>query len=165
MKMKIIKAVILMCLAAILAFVGIGDKNKHILDGPGMVRELKWTSFTISHSSEISNEIFSFTIYNDWDNPSVIGDCRDGEGNEYNIDEPIPISYETIEAIRAMEPEYLSQANNEPFIFEGEEVFMLDGSSVNASIVINGVENKKSASSDFALKIYKLLLPYFKKYK
>ena len=163
--MKIIKAVIVMCLAAILSFFGFGCKNKHILDGPGMVRELKWTSFTISHSSEISNEIFSFTIYNDWDSPGVIGDCRDWEGNEYNINEPIPISYETIEAIRAMEPEHLSEANDEPFIFEGEEVLILDGSSTNAIIVIDGVEYKKSASSDFALKIYKLLLPYFVKHK
>lgn len=50
-----------MCLSAILAFFGIGNKNDHILDGPDMARPV-WSEFTISRCSETYDPIYTYTV-------------------------------------------------------------------------------------------------------
>lgn len=53
--------VILMCLATLLSLFGC-NKDKYILDGPGMERVLGWKSFTISRCTEMYDPIYSYTV-------------------------------------------------------------------------------------------------------
>lgn len=57
-------AVMGMCLAALLSLLGC-NKNKFILDGPGMERVVGWKSFTISRCSERYEPIYSYTVVYD----------------------------------------------------------------------------------------------------
>ena len=53
--------VMALCMAWLLALLGCGKEKPHMLDGPGMEREV-WSEFTISRCSAMYEPIYSYTV-------------------------------------------------------------------------------------------------------
>ena len=154
--------VILMCLSFLSALFGCKKKQQYILDGPGMVNVPKWASFTVSRSDSYAQHNFWFTVTDDGANPTVTGECRDQDGNIYENEEGIPISFDTVADLRFMKLDELPTYVESPPPFP--DVTILDESSVSLSLVYTEKwTEKKSGADDLSLQIYKLLLPYFTK--
>ena len=170
-------AVFIMCLSAIFSLFGCRDK--HILDGPGMENVPKWKKLEISRSDSYCQNNFWFVLQETDFSASVIGECRDEEGELYELEEAVILSYEDYGWLRNLELDTL------PDVFIASEVFEADGvlgreaeEFVDAPTVLDapsisllltysdGVTVEKGGDVDrISLQMYEKLLPYFKNSK
>ena len=119
-----------------------------------------WTAFTISRSDSSMQSNFWFTVTDDGDQPLVIGECCDEEGNFYEEEIGIVLSAEDIWQLRWMNLQMLDA----PIEFPEDLEPILDDRKITLSLVLPGGETvEKNASGDLSMEIYQLLLPYFKK--
>ena len=129
-----------------------------MLDGPGMEYVPRWTEFTLSRSDSYAQYNFSFTVTEGDTEAFVSGVCRDEDGNEYDVETGIVITWDTLWTLRRMNLEQLQE--EEPWPEDLEQP--LDMENVKLTIVLSdGTVEKKNVSSSLSLEIYKLLLPYF----
>jgi len=139
-----------------------GKNDPFILDGPGMVYEPKWESFSISQTSDYSNDLFWFTVTDHYQTPTVIGECRDQTGTVYEAEEGIPLTFQTIADLRDLQIEDLNDVVPSPEGFDEEEPEILDGNVITLTFVAeNGFEYEKVIDYETAMKIHSILLPYF----
>ncbi len=130
-----------------------------MLDGPGMEYVPPWIEFTLSRSDTYAQYNFWFTVTEADPDTLVSGACRDEEGTLYEEETGLPISAETVWALRWMDLEQLPDEEEWPDDLERP----LDDSSIGLSVTLpGGTVVKKNASSELSMKIYKLLLPYLK---
>ena len=119
-----------------------------------------WTAFTISRSDSFMQYNFWFTVTDDGDQPLVIGECCDEEGNFYEEEIGIVLSAEDLWKLRWMDLQTL----DEPIEFPEDLEPILDDRKIMLSLVLpSGETVEKNASGDLSMEIYQLLLPYFKK--
>ena len=164
MVMKYIKRwmVIIVCISALLSLFGCQNiKNKYILDGPGMVNIPKWKSFSISQSHSYANYNFEFTVMqDDFEDYYVTGTCMDDEGNLYEEESGKPITYETVNQLRALKLDELADVKNDHEEQE-DDLLLLDGTTVTLVLTYpGGIKEEKIASEDLAFQIYNYLSPY-----
>ena len=133
-----------------------GCGKKHVLDGPGMERQV-WREFTISQISDVYEQNFSYTVKLDENS---------GEGylytEVYNYEEGYPeeisirMEQKTVSALMNMD--MLSFPNEIPY--ESEES-ILDGTFLSFSVTDqNGTVFKKILSSEQETEILALIRPY-----
>ena len=119
-----------------------------------------WTAFTISRSDSSMQYNFWFTVTDDGDQPLVIGECCDEEGNFYEEEIGTVLSAEDLWKLRWMDLQML----DEPIEFPEDMEPTLDDRKITLSLVLpSGETVEKNASGDLSMEIYQLLLPYFKK--
>jgi hypothetical protein len=119
-----------------------------------------WTAFTISRSDSSMQYNFWFTVTDDGDQPLVIGECCDEEGNFYEEEIGIVLSAEDLWKLRWMDLQTL----DEPIEFPEDLEPILDDRKIMLSLVLpSGETVEKNASGDLSMEIYQLLLPYFEK--
>ena len=143
-------------------------KNKHILDGPGMVNPFTWNKFCVSRTDSYAQHNFSITVVNDYSKCILTGTLRDDDGTIYEEEDGIVIKGSDAKKIRTWDPESLPDVENKIYndeikdVLEGCEI--LDASYVSIVVqYIDGTEQKKVDADDFSLKFYKAVLPYFQK--
>ena len=151
-------AVCFMCIAWLLSLFGCGKEKPHMLDGPDMEYKPQWTEFTLSRSDSYAQYNFSFTVTEGDTDPLVIGVCRDQDGNEYDVENGIVLTGDTLWALRRLNLEQLPEEEPWP-----EDLEMpLDRENITLTVVLSdGTVVKKNASSTLSMEIYQLLLPYF----
>ena len=143
-------------LLALFSFSLFGCGKKHVLDGPGMERQV-WREFTIAQSSDVYEQNFSYTVKIDENS---------GEGylytEVYNYEEGYPeeksilLKQKTVNAL--MNLDILSFPNEIPY--ESEES-ILDGTFLSFSVTDqNGTVFKKILSSEQETEILALIMPY-----
>ena len=157
--MRVMKLVIvLLCCSFALSLLGCG--KRHISDGPDMEYKPAWIEFTISRSDSSTQYNFWFTVTDDGDQPLVIGECCDEEGNFYEEELGIVLSAEDLWQLRWMDLQIL----DEPIDFPEDMETIHADSRITLSLVLpSGETVEKNASGDLSMEIYQLLLPYFKK--
>lgn len=133
-----------------------GCGKKHILDGPGMERQV-WREFTISQISDVYEQNFSYTVKIDENS---------GEGylytEVYNYEEGYPeetsIRLEQKTGSALMNMDMLSFPDE--ISYESEES-ILDGTFLSFSVTDqNGTVFKKILSSEQETEILALIRPY-----
>ena len=157
--MRVMKLVVVLfcCSIALSLF---GCSKRHISDGPDMEYKPAWTEFTISRSDSSAQYNFWFTVTDDGDQPLVIGECCDEEGNFYEEELGIVLSAEDLWQLRWMDLQIL----DEPIDFPEDMETIHADSRITLSLVLpSGETVEKNASGDLSMEIYQLLLPYFKK--
>ena len=150
--------IMLLCCSIALSL--FGCSKRHISDGPGMEYAPSWTAFTISRSDSSMQYNFWFTVTDDGDQPLVIGECCDEEGNFYEEEIGTVLSAEDLWKLRWMNLQMLDA----PIEFSEDLEPILDDRKITLSLVLpSGETVEKNASGDLSMEIYQLLLPYFKK--
>ena len=140
---------------------GTKEDNSFMLDSSGMEYVPPWTEFTLSRSDSNAQYIFWFTVKDTDSEVLVTGECRNKDGGFYEEENGIPISAETIWALRWMDLERLSNVDESEILPDGMDE-LLDGSDIRLYITLDdGTVVKKNASDELSMEIYKLLLPYF----
>ena len=152
------RIIALICCIIVLSLPGCG--KRHISDGPGMEYTPSWTAFTISRSDSSVQYNFWFTVTDDGDQPLVIGECCDEEGNFYEEEIGIVLSAEDLWQLRWMNLQMLDA----PIEFPEDLEPILDDRKITLSLVLpTGETVEKNVSEELSMEIYQLLLPYFKK--
>ena len=163
--MKMIKclALLIFCYCAVFAFCGC---KHHMDDGPGMEYMPGWSEFEVSRTDSFAQYNFYFRVI-DGEHPSMIGECVSENGENYSEENGIELSDETIWELYRLNLEQLETFSPEEYaeIFGDEEAqILLDDSGISLSITLpDGTVEEKNISSDLSLRIYEILLPYFKK--
>ncbi len=130
----------------------------HMVDGPGMVNEPKWVSFTISRSDSYAQNNFSFTVADDGMKAFVTGTCRDDEGTTYEMEDGIAISAHSLRSLREMGLEDLAEVTVD--VNQGD-LMILDGSVVTLTLQYAvGPEERKRASKTLSMEMFRILSPY-----
>ena len=149
--------VLLLCCSIALSLLGCG--KRHMSDGPDMEYKPAWTEFTISRSDSSAQNNFRFTVSDDGEQPLVIGECYDEEGNFYEEEIGIELSAEDLWQLRWMNLQIL----DEPSGFPEDVEPRLGESRITLSLMLPSGENvEKNISADLSMEIYELLLPYLK---
>ena len=158
--MRMLKPVVVLLCCSLALFLFGCERDKLILDGPGMVYEQPWTAFTISRSGSSTRYNFRFTVSDDGDQSLVTGECYDEEGNFYTEEIGIVLSAEDVWKLRWMDLQTLDPPQEIPDDLEP----ILDDNKITLFLVRpNGETVEKRASGDLSMEIYQLLLPYFEK--
>jgi len=152
------------CLAAIALAVScvmslFGCSDKHIVDGPGMVNDQPWKSFTLSRTDSNSRYHFFFTVEQGDFAYLLRGECRDEKGNEYTLEEGVELSGEDLRFLREL---WLGDLPDAPAEENNDEPIPLDAPQINLVLTFrDGVQRKKSLDGETSIRIYQRFLPYF----
>lgn len=161
--MKIKRLVVLiLCGAFLAALFGCGNKDRHILDGPGMERNTAWDAFTVSRTDSNSLYIFWFTVEQTETAYMLTGECRDEDGCAYTVTEGMELSAED-----AIYVQNLCVADRQDILpddgFGGEELILMDAPDFSLILhCTDGSDCKKAITSDETIEMYNRFLPYFK---
>lgn len=153
--MKCRRLAVLTLLALFLASL-FGCGKKHILDGPGMERQV-WREFTISQSSDVYEQNFSYTVKLD-ENSGEGYLCTEVYDYEKGYPEETSIRLEQKTVNALLNLNMLSFPDEIPY--ESEES-ILDGTFLSFSVTDrNGNVFKKILSSEQETEILALIRPY-----
>ena len=145
----------------IFSLFGCFQKDKYILDGPGMEREYEWISFTLSRSSSYANYNFAFSVNIKEKKAFVDGYCRDDNGEEYIDEEGIELSKQTLKELRGLKLEYLDDVSKESDDTD-DGLIILDADITTLTLTLDINETvEKRISDDLTMQIHQLLSPYF----
>ena len=134
----------------------LGLEEPFMLDGPSMEYSPEWISFSLSGNDSSTLYCFWFTV--DEDKMTVIGECQDRQGHTYTETNGIAVSEETIDKLHQLDLERLQ--DEEPWPDDLEKP--LDEGKITLTLTLSDEDVvKKNASSNLAMEIYNLLLPYF----
>ena len=136
-----------------------GCSHKYILDGPGMVNDQPWKSFTLSRTDSNSRYHFYFTVEEGDFAYLLRGECRDEKGNEYTLDEGVELSADDLKFLRQLRLDDLPDtADNE----KNDEPILLDAPEMELVLTFrDGAKRKKSLDGETSIRIYQRFLPYF----
>ena len=149
--------------AATCIFSFFGCRNKHILDGPGMVNDLSWKAFTIYRGDSYAQHNFSFTVERTEKGYLLTGVCRGAYGDEYDVGEGVLLSAKDIQYLRTLNlgdlPDAVPASPDEL-----EEIIILDATTITLHVTYpDGTVQEKAMREDFSIELYKRFLPYFEK--
>lgn len=155
-----------MCLGFLAALFGC-NKDKYILDGPGMINPNVFDKITVSrygYSEAQQNFNLKLTVTDDgW---FINGDVCIVSG-VYEPEDAIPIPADMHNTIMSLKPHLLPDVNPTE-LNTGEESIIPDGCEVldqgNVEIEIIYADGKKVQKSDknaFSLRLYDIVLPLF----
>ncbi len=135
-----------------------GEEDPFMLDGPDMEYQPPWTAFSLTQCHSTAQYNFSFTLIDGEVDALLTGECRDGEGNVYEEASGIPVSFETLQALRLLYLEDLPDAEDRTEDLECP----LDANRTELRLILSdGSIAEKNASTELSIEIYQLLLPYF----
>ena len=142
-----------------------GCRNKHILDGPGMVNDLSWKSFTISRCDSYAQHNFSFTVERTEKGYLLTGACRGEYGDEYDVEEGMLLPAKEIQYLRTLNlgdlPDAVPASQDDL-----DDLIILDAPTIKLHVIYpDGTVQEKAMQEDFSIELYKRFLPYFEKYK
>ena len=136
-----------------------GCGKKHVLDGPGMVNDRPWKSFTLSRTDSESQYNFWFTVEQGDFAFLLTGECRGENGEMYAIEDGVELSTEDLQYLRNLHLEEL------PDVIENEtidELIILDAPDTSLMLTyMDGNEQEKALSGEESITLYKRFLPYF----
>ena len=136
-----------------------GCGKKHVLDGPGMVNDQPWKSFTISRTDSESQYNFWFTVEQGDFGFLLTGECQGEDGDRYCLEEGVDLSTEDLQYLRNLRLHELS--DDIPTIVD-DDLMILDAPEVSLVLTfIDGNSQKKVLSSDLSIQMYNRFLPYF----
>lgn len=149
------------CIFSLFGCRGKRIRDRHILDGPGMINDLNWKAFTLSRSDSYAQYNFSITVESGDFGHTLTGECRDEEGNEYSIEDGVELSGADIQYLRSLNlgnlPDVLPSSENEE-----DDLILLDGSTVTLLVTyLDGTVQEKGMGSDVSIQLYQRFLPYF----
>ena len=139
-----------------------GEEKPTMLDGPSMEYQSPWTAFALSRSDSNTRYCFWFEVTETDEGAVVTGSCQDEDGRDYEAETGIPISAEDLRELRWMDFDQLPDEEPWP-----EDLEMpLDMERIQMTLTLSdGTVEKKDASSNLSIEIYKLLLPYLKNHQ
>lgn len=136
-----------------------GCGKKHVLDGPGMVNDQPWKSFTLSRTDSESQYNFWFTVEQGDFAFLLTGECRGENGEMYAIENGVELSTKDLQYLRDLHLHELSD------VIEGEnteDLLILDAPMISLMLTfMDGNTQEKNLSAETSFEIYKRLLPYF----
>lgn len=151
-------AVMVMLLAWLCALFGC-NKDKYILDGPGMERQL-FQEFTISQNSDVYEDNFAYTVTKEADTYYLSYEYFDYE-NKVPDERKIPLKNKTVNELLTLN--LLSLPDVQPVDDSSEEEMILDGTWAKLTVVDKaGNRHEKSVSAATVDEIRSLLAPYVK---
>lgn len=137
-----------------------GCEKNHILDGPGMVNDRPWKSFTLSRTDSYSQYNFWFTVEEREFGLWLTGECRDEEGNEYAIEEGVQLSAKDHQYLLEL---WLGDLRDVVPDEDDGDLFILDAPEVRLVLTWrDGTEQEKALPQDISIQMYEHFLPYFK---
>lgn len=138
-----------------------GCRKKHIQDGPGMVNDLNWKSFSLSRSDSTAEYNFYFEVAGSDEGYLLTGECR-SEGEMYCMEEGVRISAADLRYLRSLDLGNLPEITPHPS--ELEDVIILDAPTVTLQVTYpDGTTEEKAMGNDFSVELYQRFLPYFEK--
>ena len=133
----------------------LGCAKPQILDGPGMVNDRPWREFTLSRADSYAQYNFWFTVQDAKSEYLLTGECRDEDGNEYIMENGVPLSEEDAQYLRDLWLAELSDAV--------EDEILLDAPQVSLVLTWNdGTQTEKALPGKTSIELYHRFLPYFK---
>ena len=146
-------------LLALFSFSLFGCGKKHVLDGPGMVNDQPWKAFTLSRSDSESQYNFWFTVEQSDFSFLLTGECRDENGEIYNIENGVELSTKDLQYLRDLHLHDLSDVIEDDAV---DDLMILDAPMISLLLTFrDGTTQEKHLSEDTSLDIYQRLLPYF----
>ena len=155
-----------MCLGFLAALFGC-NKDKYILDGPGMENTDVFDKITVSRSGYSEAQLnFNLELTVTDDGWFINGDvCR--VSGVYEPEDAIPIPVNMQSAIMSLQPNLLpdvapteTTTDEDSIILDGTEV--LDQGNVEIEILYtDGRRVEKVDEDDFSIKLYNIVLPLF----
>ena len=155
-------AVIAVCISMLLSLFGCGKLKPFILDGPDMERTL-WSEFTISQTSDVYEENFSYTVKYD----KISGEAYfytevPHETKGYPIEKSIQLKSKDLQAL--ININIMSFANVQAV--ESDDELILDGTFLKFWVTdSNGEKFNKSVPYEDEKEILKIIKPYADKLK
>lgn len=159
MNVKLKRLVVMVMLLAWLCALFGCNKDKYILDGPGMVNSHAWDSFCVSRSGDsYAQHNFDICVKYADDGYVVTATLINSEGEESVV---LPKS--ACQQIDALDPAGLPDAVQSVPDESGEELPMpLDFPEVEIEVgYADGRLLRKVDQDDFSLKVYEIVAPYF----
>ena len=139
-----------------------GCRDRHILDGPGMVNDQPWRGFTLTRTDSFSQYNFWFTVQQGDFAFLLTGQCRDAEGELYTEEEGIELSAEDLQYLRELWLGDLPDATSDT---GDDAAFPLDAPEVNLVLTwMDGSEQEKVLPQEISIEIYERFLHYFINY-
>lgn len=146
-------------LLALFSFSLFGCGKKHVLDGPGMVNDQPWKAFTLSRSDSESQYNFWFTVEQGDFAFLLTGECRDENGEIYNIENGVELSTKDLQYLRDLHLHDLSDVIADDSV---DDLMILDAPMISLVLTLrDGTTQEKHLSEDTSIDIYHRLLPYF----
>lgn len=142
---------------------GCDGKNRHLMDGPGMVREEHWTHLDFSQTSDVYEDNFSYTvILDETSHRYALHYAYFDYTNQTPEERTVTLSDDTQTALLAMDllglPDAIPATNAQE-----DEPLMLDGSTVSLTLTSNlGGVYYKAPSPQQVQQLRELLEPYVK---
>ena len=147
---------VILFLVVCICIVKFMDKDKYILDGPGMYYEPKWIELTVSGRGSLAEDNFSFTVTDNNEEAFVDGECVG-----YSDYDGIKLSSETVWALRRLNLEKLENVKKQD-MQNDDDIIILDEGSRSLFITLpSGEVVEKVVSYELVREIYDMLLPYF----
>lgn len=161
MKLKRL-AVMVMLLAWLCALFGC-NKDKYILDGPGMVNDHPWQSFTVSRSDSYAQHNFWFTVEYRGTSHILTGECRTEDGDQISIEDGVTLSKEDdkylvnlwLASLPDVEPDK-GDIDDEPIPLDSPDYYL-------TLTMMDDTTTEKAVTGDLTLELYERFLPYFEK--
>ena len=147
-----------LCLLNLFALFGCGKGKPFILDGPDMERTL-WREFTISQTSDVYEENFSYTVkYDETEDKGYLYMEVPHETKGYPIEKSIQLKSQDVNALINMN---ILSFTDTPIESSNIEAEILDGTFLEFSVTdINGNQSEKILSKDKEVEILSILKPY-----
>jgi hypothetical protein len=151
----------MMCITAIRSFL----KKSFMVDGPGMENTHCWDSFCVARSDSYAQHNFHITVQCHERGCVVRGILRDHDGTEYNDERDIVLPEEACRKIYALQPHNLCDLkHNLPEQTDEEDCIALDMPEVHIEVgYSDGTQQEKRDEDQFSIKVYEIVLPYFRK--
>ncbi len=147
-----------MCVLSMLSLFGC---KSHYVDGPGMERGV-WSEFTISQSSDVYEQNFSYTVkFDESLSEAYLYTEVPHEEKGYPVEKSIPLKQDTVSALFQLDIMSFPDAVSSEL-----ETEILDGTFLRFSVTDqNGKVSEKIISSEAQEEILVLIAPYANKLK
>lgn len=154
-------AVFMMCISVLLSLFGCEKRDKHILDGPGMVYEPKLDGFSLSRTSTIARDRFDFEYKADPFGDRTLICHFTTKGMDYIEveDPPLTVTEELHKEILALELEKLPNVVPPEGVEEMEPV-LDDGTTELTVTYTSGATVKKTVTGELVQKLFDILANY-----
>ncbi len=144
-----------MCLATLRSLFGFKT-----VDTPGMEN---WESFSVSRSDSYAQHNFYISVKRHKSRYVVRGALRDDDGTEYEENKGIVLPRKACVKIDALQPQNLPNVTASGEISPDEDLIVLDAPEVQVEVAYtDGMLNLKVDEDNFSIRVYRIVMPYFK---
>jgi hypothetical protein len=122
-----------------------------------------WESFSVSRSDSYAQHNFYISVKRHKSKLVVTGLLRGDDGTEYEENRGIVLPRKACVKIDALQPNNLPDVTASGEISPDEDLIVLDVPEVQVEVVYpDGTLNPKVDADDFSIRVYQIVLPYFK---